>query len=81
MRAQFEDLNMQREDGFILCYKMLIPSFKFYWHYHSEFELTYILKRQGRGMVSDCIKRFSKSDLVLIGPSLSHTWVSNKIEK
>jgi AraC-like DNA-binding protein len=53
-------------------------SFDSLWHYHPEYELTYIIKGNGRRMVGDHMENFSEGDLVLLGPDLPHTWISER---
>ena len=50
--------------------------FEFNWHYHPEFELTYIEKGRGNRLVGDQIAEFSDGDLIFIGANLPHTWSS-----
>lgn len=44
------------------------------WHYHPEFELTWVVRSQGTRFVGDNIEPFRTGDLVLIGPNLPHCW-------
>ena len=44
------------------------------WHFHPEFELTYIAKSNGMRYVGDSVLEFEKGDLVLLGPNLPHCW-------
>jgi len=44
------------------------------WHYHPEYELTYILSSNGVRYVGDSFENFEKDDLVLLGPNLPHCW-------
>lgn len=44
------------------------------WHFHPQFELTYILKSSGLRYVGNSIEHFEDDDLVLLGPNVPHCW-------
>jgi AraC-like DNA-binding protein len=48
----------------------------FAWHQHAACELTWILRGHGRRHVGSSVESFSAGDLILLGPRLPHTWVS-----
>src|SRR5450755_411952 len=50
--------------------------FDFPWHYHPEFELTYISNSQGLRYVGNNIENFYENDLVLLGSNLPHCWIN-----
>lgn len=78
MKARLEQINISKKEQSFLCYKRQENSFEMYWHYHPEFELTYIIKGEGRRIVGDSHEPFAAGDLVLLGSQLPHTWVSEK---
>lgn len=61
-----------------LCYEVNQAGFDFFWHFHPEYELTYIVKGRGKRLVGDSIETFGPGDFVLLGPGLPHVWVSEK---
>jgi AraC-like DNA-binding protein len=44
----------------------------FYWHFHPEYEIVFIMGADGTRHVGEHISRFEGSDLVLIGPHIPH---------
>jgi len=53
------------------------PHFTYPWHFHSEFEIVYVLKSSGKRFVADSVEPFSEGDLTLIGTNLPHFWKSD----
>lgn len=45
------------------------------WHYHPEFELTWIIRSQGTRFIGDSIAPYRADDLALIGPNLPHCYL------
>ncbi|MBK8622462.1 MAG: AraC family ligand binding domain-containing protein [Saprospiraceae bacterium] len=48
--------------------------FEFKWHFHPEYELTFIVKGNGIRLIGNSNQEFCDNDFVLIGPNLPHTW-------
>ena len=55
-----------------------IPYFTYPWHFHSQFELVYVIEGAGNRYVADNIESFNNGDLVLLGTNLPHFWKSDK---
>ncbi len=78
MRARLENISPKMEGRSILGLKINQPRFDSLWHYHPEYELTYIINGNGRRMVGDHLENFSEGDLILLGPDLPHTWIGER---
>jgi AraC-like DNA-binding protein len=48
------------------------------WHYHNNFEISFITEGSGKRIVADSIAEFQPGDLVFIGQNLSHVWIADK---
>lgn len=75
MKPILEQIRLQQATATFYSYRFEIPFFEFKWHYHPEYELTYIVKGNGFRLVGNSYASFTDGDLVLIGPNLPHTWV------
>jgi AraC-like DNA-binding protein len=74
MKAKFEDIPSVKGTSSFHAYRFQVPFFEFKWHYHPEYELTYIVKGSGYRIVGNSYEQFSDGDLVLLGSNLPHTW-------
>ena len=52
------------------------PHFTYPWHFHSEFEIVYVLKSSGKRFVADSVESFQEGDITLLGSNLPHFWKS-----
>jgi len=50
------------------------PHFTFPWHYHSEYEILYVIKSYGTRYVGDHVGNFSEGNLLLVGSNVPHLW-------
>lgn len=80
MKAILEDVKSNQGISSFHAFRYQVPFFQFKWHYHPEFELTYIVKGNGYRIVGNSYETFSDGDLVLLGSNLPHTW-SEKLEE
>jgi AraC-like DNA-binding protein len=81
MKPLFEDIVKKRGQHSFVAFEIKENKIDFFWHYHPEYELTLIVNGKGSRLIGDCHEYFESGDLVLIGPNLPHTWVSNSAIK
>ncbi len=51
------------------------------WHYHQEFELSFITEGSGKRIVGDSVESFHPGDLIFIGPRIPHVWISGEMAR
>lgn len=44
------------------------------WHFHPEFQISYIVRGTGTRFIGDHVETFQEDDLVFTGPDLPHLW-------
>lgn len=54
------------------------PHFTYPWHFHTEFEILFVIEGSGTRFVADSIEGFQPNELVLVGSSLPHFWRSDE---
>ena len=74
MKAILEDIPAIKGASSFYARRIVVPAFEFKWHFHPEFELTYILRGKGYRIVGNSHEDFSAGDFVLLGSNLPHTW-------
>lgn len=65
----------------LFCGEYEQSSFRFPWHYHPQWELTYIIEGAGIAYTGNSIRHFMAGELVLIAPNTPHCWKSNASDK
>jgi AraC-like DNA-binding protein len=70
---QFEIITAPPDSSFKV-YQYQQDAFYTPWHFHPEYELTYIVSSQGMRYVGANVEHFEEHDLVLLGPRLPHCW-------
>jgi AraC-like DNA-binding protein len=79
MRAIFEQISASDERS--IHYRQFSNTrFDAPFHFHPALELTYIEQGQGRRLVGRQVANFESGDLVLLGPNLPHTWLTEPSE-
>jgi len=73
IKASYEIIQPANGQSFLFR-KFDKSAFEAPYHFHPEYELTYILKGSGKRYVGSHMSDFTTGDLVLIGPNLPHCW-------
>jgi AraC-like DNA-binding protein len=73
IKASFEVLKPASGQSF-LARRFDKSAFDAPYHFHPEYELTYIINGKGKRYIGTHMDDFAAGDLVLIGPNLPHCW-------
>lgn len=76
MKPTYKSVSLVDSKSFQVVRQDNKQEFDFPWHYHPEFELTFIPNSQGIRYVGNNIENFSENDLVLLGSNLPHCWIN-----
>jgi len=75
MKELLEQIKLNPDESFYIgVFQDHIDQSK--WHYHQEFELSFITEGSGRRIVGDSVEEFHPGDLIFIGPRIPHVWFS-----
>lgn len=80
MKAQLEKISGSTQNSFKL-FRYSKPQFDAPWHFHPEYELTYIVKSNGIRYVGDSVTEFEEGDFVLLGSNVPHCWKNVESQK
>jgi AraC-like DNA-binding protein len=77
MTARYEQLILHEEESFFIgIFQDNLE--KSSWHYHNNYEISFITEGTGRRIVADSMEEFQPGDLVFLGSNLPHVWVAEK---
>jgi AraC-like DNA-binding protein len=74
IKASHEILQPASNSQSFLLRKFDSSAFNAPYHFHEEYELTYILQGYGKRYIGSHMEDFTAGDLVLLGPNLPHCW-------
>jgi len=77
MQPRLESIKIGDLYSSVSAYRYRVSSFDHPWHYHPQYELTYIHSGHGMRYLGDHVEPFAAGDLILIGKNLPHQWVSS----
>jgi AraC-like DNA-binding protein len=81
IKPAFKSVSLLESKPFKVIKQDNKQEFDFPWHYHPEFELTFISNSQGVRYVGNNIENFFDNDLVLLGSNLPHCWINTADQK
>lgn len=76
MRPNYKPIPPDESTLFNVILQESQKEFDYPWHYHQEYELTYIPRGHGIRYVGNSVENFLDDDLVLVGSNLPHCWIN-----
>jgi AraC-like DNA-binding protein len=77
MKPIFQKLTDSPDEGFA-CKVLRAAGFDCPWHFHAEYELSFVKQSRGYRMVGDHLEPLKPGDLVLVGPDLPHIYQNDE---
>ncbi len=78
IKARFETLTPKDRTSFIVS-AFAVEKFTAPYHFHPEYELTWIVQGTGTRFVGKHMQAYESGDLVFLGPNLPHCWKTEDI--
>lgn len=75
MKANYKPVPLAESNLFNVVLQESKKEFEYPWHYHNEYELTYIPAGQGIRYVGNSVENYMNDDFVLLGSNLPHCWI------
>ena len=75
MKANYKPIPFDESNLLNVVFQENKKEFDYPWHYHQEYELTYIPAGQGLRYVGNSVENYFNDDLVLLGSNLPHCWI------
>lgn len=80
MKELLEEIKLNPEESFFIgIFQDHIDKSR--WHYHQEYELSFITEGSGKRIVGDSVEEFHPGDLIFIGPRIPHVWFPDSAHK
>ena len=77
MPALFEKISPKEDESFFIgIFQDNLE--KSTWHYHNNYEISFITEGSGKRIVADSIEEFQPGDLAFIGRNLPHVWLTDR---
>ncbi len=73
MKAQLKQVTTSPNNSFKVK-KFEEKKFEAEWHFHPQYELTFMIQSTGIRYVGDSMQPFERGDLVLVGKNVPHSW-------
>lgn len=80
MQPVLVEHKIEKENSSFKVWRNANPYMHNRWHFHKEFEVTFIEKGNGTRFIGDSLQKYTSGDLILVGANLPHEWRSDKDE-